>query len=73
VLWSVGWVIAGPWYSLVQASLGFERGYTVAFITIIVLYSVATSLYWWWFRDAEVPATTPREGVLSTGARATRI
>jgi hypothetical protein len=45
----------------------------VAFVTIIVLYSVATSLYWWWFRDAEVPATTPREGVLSTGARATRI
>lgn len=54
VLWSVGWVIAGPWYSLVQANLGFERGYTVAFITIMVLYSVATSLYLWWFRDAEV-------------------
>lgn len=54
VLWSVGWVISGPWYSLVQANLGFERGYTVAFITIIVLYSVATTLYWWWFRDAEV-------------------
>jgi len=62
VLWSVGWVIAGPWYSLVQASLGFERGYTVAFITIIVLYSVATSLYWWWFRDAEAPAGTQLEG-----------
>ncbi len=58
VLWSVGWVIAGPWYSLVQASLGFERGYTVAFVTIIVLYSVATSLYWWWFRDAEVPVAS---------------
>jgi MFS family permease len=54
VLWSVGWVISGPWYSLVQANLGFERGYTVAFITIILLYSVATTLYWWWFRDAEV-------------------
>jgi len=54
VLWSVGWVIAGPWYSLVQANLGFERGYNVAFITIMVLYSVATSLYLWWFRDAEV-------------------
>lgn len=62
VLWSMGWVIAGPWYSLVQANLGFERGYAVAFVTIIVLYSVATSLYWWWFRDAEAPAGTRPEG-----------
>lgn len=73
VLWSVGWVIAGPWYSLVQANLGFERGYTVAFVTIIVLYSVATSLYWWWFRDAEAPLAVATDAVLRTdGARATR-
>jgi hypothetical protein len=51
--WSLGWVIAGPWYSLLQATLGFDRGYAVNFVTIIVLYSVATSLYWTWFRNAE--------------------
>jgi hypothetical protein len=53
LLWSLGWVIAGPWYSLLQATLGFDGGYTVNFITIIVLYSVATGLLWLWFRDAE--------------------
>jgi MFS family permease len=49
VLWSLGWVIAGPWYSLLQATLGFDGGYAVNFITIIVLYSTATFLYWAWF------------------------
>ncbi len=53
VLWSVGWVIGGPYYSLLQATLGFEAGYTVNFLTIIVLYSTATTLYWTWFRNAE--------------------
>jgi MFS family permease len=53
LLWSLGWVLAGPWYSLLQAVLGFEAGYAVNFVTIIVLYSVATALYWVWFRDAE--------------------
>ncbi|HVL53529.1 MAG TPA: MFS transporter [Vitreimonas sp.] len=52
-LWSVGWVIGGPYYSVLQATLGFEAGYSVNFLTIIVLYSVATALYWFWFRDAE--------------------
>ncbi len=57
LLWSLGWVIAGLYYSFVQGALGFERGYTVNFLTIITLYSVATALYWLWFRDAErVPA-----------------
>ena len=51
--WSLGWVIAGPWYSLLQARLGFDGGYAVNFVTIIVLYSIATSLYWTWFRHAE--------------------
>jgi MFS family permease len=51
--WSLGWVIAGPWYSILQARLGFDLGYTVNFITIIALYSIATTLYWTWFRDAE--------------------
>jgi MFS family permease len=52
-LWSLGWVIAGPYYALLQARLGFEAGYAVSFVTIIVLYSLGTGLYWWWFRDAE--------------------
>ncbi len=58
VLWSVGWVVAGPWYSLTQAWLGFEAGYALNFVTIIVLYTVATALYWTWFHDAE-RATLP--------------
>ncbi len=53
LLWSLGWVIAGPWYSILQATLGFDAGYTVNFATIIVLYSAGTWLYWHWFRDAE--------------------
>ncbi len=60
VLWSIGWVIAGPWYAFLQATLGFEMGYVVNFITIIVLYSLATALYWTWFHDAERrPASAP--------------
>jgi MFS family permease len=53
VLFSVGWALGGPWYSLLQARLGFDTGYAVNFVTIIVLYSVATILFWRWFRDAE--------------------
>ncbi|HUG47452.1 MAG TPA: MFS transporter [Candidatus Limnocylindria bacterium] len=53
LLWSAGWVIAGLYYSVVQGALGFEAGYTVNFVTIIVLYSIATGLYWLWFRHAE--------------------
>jgi MFS family permease len=56
LLWSLGWVIAGLYYSVVQRFLGFERGYTVNFITIIALYSIATALYWLWFRHAEARA-----------------
>ena len=57
LLWSLGWVIAGLWYSLLQDSLGFEAGYTVNFVTIIVLYSLGTWLYWHWFHGVE--ARTP--------------
>jgi MFS family permease len=53
LLWSLGWVIAGPWYSLLQRSLGFEAGHAVNFATIIVLYSLGTWLYWHWFRGVE--------------------
>jgi MFS family permease len=48
VLWQLGWVIGGLWYSALQAVLGFG-GYTVNFVTIITLYTIATALYWWWF------------------------
>ncbi len=53
LMWSIGWVIAGFYYSVVHAALGFDAGYTVNFATIIVLYTVATWLYWHWFHDAE--------------------
>jgi MFS family permease len=58
--WSAGWMLAGPWYSLLQARLGFEAGYTVNFITVIVLYSMGTFLTWHWFGGRErapVPAS----------------
>jgi hypothetical protein len=58
--WSVGWVIAGVYYSAVHAALGFDAGYTVNFVTIIALYSVATWLYWRWFRDSEPARTASR-------------
>ncbi|CAN5832980.1 MFS transporter [soil metagenome] len=63
LLWSLGWVIAGLYYSVVQGVLGFEGGYTVNFVTIIALYSLATALYWLWFRHTErdrSPAGTER-------------
>jgi len=52
-LWSIGWVIAGFWYAGLQGLLGFTGGYTVGFITIIVLYSLGTYLYWHWFHGVE--------------------
>ena len=53
LLWQIGWVIGGTWYAVLQATLGFEGGYTVNFVTIIALYTVATGLYWVWFRPAD--------------------
>ena len=53
LLWSLGWVIAGPWYSVLQKVLGFDAGYAVNFLTIIVLYSLGTWLYWHWFHEVE--------------------
>lgn len=55
LLWQIGWVIGGSYYAILQASLGFEGGYTVNFVTIIVLYSAATVLYWLWFRHTDRP------------------
>jgi MFS family permease len=55
VLWQVGWVVGGVWYAALQATLGFDGGYTVNFVTVITLYSLATVLYWVWFRSVDRP------------------
>ncbi len=60
VLWQAGWVVGGTWYALLQATLGFEAGYTVNFVTIITLYTTATILYWVWFRPADRRALRAR-------------
>lgn len=66
LLWALGWVIAAPWYSVLQAALGFNAGYTVNFLTIIVLYTVGTLLYWVWFgrseREARRTSDAPAAG-----------
>ena len=53
VLWQIGWVVGGTWYAVLQALLGFDGGYTVNFVTIITLYTIATGLYWAWFRAVD--------------------
>jgi MFS family permease len=53
VLWQVGWVVGGIWYAVLQATIGFSAGYVVNFITVITLYSIATALYWIWFRPVD--------------------
>jgi hypothetical protein len=53
VLWQVGWVVGGVYYTILQATLGFDGGYTVDFVTIITLYTIATGLYWAWFGRAD--------------------
>jgi len=53
VLWQIGWIVGGTWYAVLQATIGFSAGYTVNFVTIIVLYSTATALYWIWFREVD--------------------
>jgi MFS family permease len=70
VLWSFGWAIGGVYYAFVQGALGFDRGYNLDFITIIVLYTVATSLYWLWFgRSERAQVTADDHGVLEPGAQ----
>jgi MFS family permease len=62
VSWQIGWVFGGTWYSVLQAVLGFDAGYAVNFVTIIALYTLATSLYWVWFRRADRLPSGPRFG-----------
>jgi MFS family permease len=60
VLWQVGWVVGGIYYTILQAVLGFDGGYTVNFLTIISLYTIATGLYWAWFGRSDVrPRSAP--------------
>jgi MFS family permease len=54
VLWQLGWVIGGIWYTTLQASVGFDTGYAINFLTIITLYSLATCLYSVWFRARDI-------------------
>ncbi len=61
LLWSLAWALAGPWYSLLQATLGFDTGYAVNFITVIALYSLGTWLYWHWFHGVEAKSTSESE------------
>jgi MFS family permease len=53
VLWQVGWVIGGIWYAVLQETVGFDLGYAINFVTIIALYTIATCLYWVWFRHVD--------------------
>ncbi|MGD0863110.1 MAG: MFS transporter [Candidatus Limnocylindrales bacterium] len=53
LLWSLGWTLSPLYYSALQNALGFTAGYTVDFVTIIVLYTVSTGLLWKWFRGAD--------------------
>ena len=53
VLWQAGWVIGGTFYALLQATVGFDAGYAINFVTIITLYTIATILYWTWFRHVD--------------------
>jgi MFS family permease len=64
LLWSLGWTVAPLYYSGLQAWLGFTGGYAVDFVTIIVLYTIATSLLWIWFRrddrgESREPVSVP--------------
>jgi MFS family permease len=60
MLWSLGWTVAPVYYGLLQANLGFTYGYAVDFVTIIVLYTIATSLLWIWFRGTDRRPTRTR-------------
>ncbi|HUP83138.1 MAG TPA: hypothetical protein VM284_02995, partial [Candidatus Limnocylindria bacterium] len=53
MVWSIGWAIGGIYYSTVQATFGFARGYDINFVTIIAFYSTATTLYYLWFARPE--------------------
>jgi MFS family permease len=53
LLWSLGWTIAPLYYGLLHAWLSFTAAFAVDFVTIIVLYTIATALLWTWFRSTD--------------------
>lgn len=53
LLWALGWTIAPIYYGQLQRLLGFTAGYAVDFVTIIVLYTISTSLLWRWFHKSD--------------------
>ena len=70
MLWSLGWVIAPMYYGVLQSQLGFTAGYAVDFVTIIVLYTIATSMLWIWFHadPKSWPAATGPEEIVAVPA-----
>ena len=67
LLWALGWTVAPLYYGTLQATLGFDAGYAVDFVTIIVLYTIATSLLWRWFRRSDsdpIVAVAPADAPL---------
>jgi MFS family permease len=66
LLWSLGWTIAPVYYSLLQDNLGFSGGFSVDFVTIIILYTLATSLLWIWFRGTDTVPAPEAEAVVAT-------
>ena len=53
-----------------QSQLGFTAGYAVDFVTIIVLYTIATSMLWIWFHadPKSWPAATGPEEIVAVPA-----
>jgi MFS family permease len=70
MLWSLGWIIGPLYYGALQGALGFTAGYTIDFVTIIVMYTTATSLLWTWFHGSETAAGTAEEILLPVAAEA---
>jgi MFS family permease len=64
MLWNLGWTVAPIYYSVLQATLGFTAGYAVDFVTIIVLYTIATALLWTWFRGTDTALAPNVEAVV---------
>ena len=62
LLWSLGWIFGPLYYGALQATLGFTAGYTVDFVTIIVLYSAATALLWTWFHGSDTVSAAGAAG-----------
>ena len=56
VLWSSSWVAGAVFYGAVQAALGFDRGYALAFTVTLTLYGLASLLLWRVFARQDVAA-----------------